>query len=83
VSMPNAGGPRPRVAATRAKPLTGMPAVHFTSLLISPTLASVLLHRPPRADARREPPSPVMPVITAEGRALCRAGGVASTGAVS
>ena len=48
-------------------------AAGLLSVAISPTLALVLLRRSQPADAaRREPPSPAMPVITAEDRALTR-----------
>jgi Kef-type K+ transport system membrane component KefB len=61
----------------------GLIAAGLLSVAISPTLSLVLLRRrQPRAAARREPPSRVMPVITAEDRALCRVEGVTSAGAV-
>jgi Kef-type K+ transport system membrane component KefB len=57
----------------------GLVAAGLLSVVISPTLGLVLLRREqPEAVGRREPPSPVMPVITAEDRALCRVEGVAS-----
>jgi Kef-type K+ transport system membrane component KefB len=50
-------------------------AAGLLSVAISPTLALGLLRRQqPRAAAPREPPSPVMPVITTEDRALTRVG---------
>jgi Kef-type K+ transport system membrane component KefB len=42
----------------------GLVAAGVLSVVISPTLGSVLLRRLPGADARREPASPVTPVIT-------------------
>jgi hypothetical protein len=52
----------------------GLIAAGLLSVTISPTLGSVLLRRrQPRASAGREPPSPLMPVISAEDRALWRA----------
>jgi fermentation-respiration switch protein FrsA (DUF1100 family) len=59
----------------------GLMAAGVLSVVISPALALVLLRRRPGAAAGRQPPSPVMPVITAEGPALCLAGRVASRGA--
>jgi Kef-type K+ transport system membrane component KefB len=51
----------------------GLVAAGLLSVAISPTLALALLRRgQPTAAARREPPSPVMPVISAEDRALSR-----------
>jgi Kef-type K+ transport system membrane component KefB len=48
-------------------------AAGLLSVVISPALGLVLLRRgQPDVAAEREPPSPVMPVITAEDRALCR-----------
>jgi Kef-type K+ transport system membrane component KefB len=48
-------------------------AAGLLSVVISPALGLVLLRRgQPQAEAGPEPPSPVMPVITAEDRALCR-----------
>ena len=47
--------------------------------MISPTLGLVLLRRQqPDAGGRHELPSPVMPVLTAEDRALCRVEGAVS-----
>jgi len=58
----------------------GLVAAGLLSLVISPTLGLVLLRRQhPEAVDREELPSPVMPVITAEDRALCRVESVAST----
>jgi hypothetical protein len=57
----------------------GLVAAGLLSVAISPTLGLVLLRRhQPRAAARREPPSPAMPVITAEDRMLCRVASVAA-----
>jgi Kef-type K+ transport system membrane component KefB len=57
----------------------GLVAAGLLSVAISPTLGLVLLRRhQPRPAARREPPSPAMPVITAEDRVLCRVAGVAA-----
>jgi Kef-type K+ transport system membrane component KefB len=57
----------------------GPVAAGLLSVAISPTLGLVLLRRhQPRPAARREPPSPAMPVITAEDRVLCRVAGVAA-----
>jgi Kef-type K+ transport system membrane component KefB len=54
-------------------------AAGLLSVAISPTLGLVLLRRTqPGAAARRQPPSPAMPVITAEDRMLCRVAGVAA-----
>jgi Kef-type K+ transport system membrane component KefB len=51
----------------------GMVAAGLLSVTIFPTLGLVLLRRRhPREPARRELPSRLMPVITAEDRALCR-----------
>jgi Kef-type K+ transport system membrane component KefB len=62
---------------------TGLVAAGLLSVAISPTLGLVLLRRQqPNAGASRELQSPVMPVITAEDRALSRAKGVASAGAM-
>jgi Kef-type K+ transport system membrane component KefB len=48
-------------------------AAGLLSVVISPALGLVLLRREqPDTGAREEPPSPVMPVITAEDRALSR-----------
>jgi Kef-type K+ transport system membrane component KefB len=57
----------------------GLVAAGLLSVVISPTLGLVLLRRRQSAAVDPgEPPSPVMPVITAEDRMLCRAEGVAS-----
>jgi len=57
----------------------GLVAAGLLSVVISPTLGLVLLRRQqPEAGGRRELPSPVTPVITAEDRALCRVEHVAS-----
>jgi Kef-type K+ transport system membrane component KefB len=57
----------------------GLVAAGLLSVVISPTLGLLLLLREqPEAAGRREPTSPVTPVITAEDRALCRADGIAS-----
>jgi Kef-type K+ transport system membrane component KefB len=63
----------------------GLVAAGLLSVVISPALGLILLRRerPERAAAQepsasRELPSPVMPVLTAEDRALCRVGGVPS-----
>jgi Kef-type K+ transport system membrane component KefB len=51
----------------------GLVAAGLLSVVISPTLGLVLLRRDQTdAAGRAEMPSPVMPVITAEDRALCR-----------
>jgi Kef-type K+ transport system membrane component KefB len=51
----------------------GLVAAGLLSVVISPALGLVLLRRAePRAAGRRETPSPVMPVLTAEDRALCQ-----------
>jgi Kef-type K+ transport system membrane component KefB len=58
----------------------GLVAAGLLSVAISPALALVLLRRgEPRQPAPRGSPSPVMPVIPAEDRALSRVGHVAST----
>jgi hypothetical protein len=58
----------------------GLVAAGLLSVVISPALGLVLLRRQqPRPAAASEPPSPVMPVMTAEDRALSRVGGAAST----
>jgi hypothetical protein len=57
----------------------GLVAAGLLSVVISPTLGLVLLRREqPDAAGRAELPSPVMPVITAEDRALCRVEGAPS-----
>jgi Kef-type K+ transport system membrane component KefB len=62
---------------------TGLVAAGLLSVAISPTLGLVLLRRQqPNVGASRELQSPAMPVITAEDRALSRAKGVASAGAM-
>jgi hypothetical protein len=43
------------------------------SVVIFPALGLVLLRREHPGTAPRELPTPVMPVLTAEDRALCRA----------
>jgi hypothetical protein len=49
-------------------------AAGLLSVIISPALGLSLLRRTqPEAAQRGETPSPVMPVMTAEDRALCRA----------
>ena len=54
----------------------GLVAAGLLSVVISPTLGLVLLRRQqPVAVGPRELPTPVMPVITAEDRALCRVEG--------
>jgi Kef-type K+ transport system membrane component KefB len=51
-------------------------AAGLLSVVISPALGLVLLRREqPETAEREEPQSPVMPVITAEDRALCRVEG--------
>jgi Kef-type K+ transport system membrane component KefB len=56
----------------------GLVAAGLLSVVISPALALVLLRRgQPQAARPSERPSPVLPVITAEDRALCRVGSVA------
>ena len=58
-------------------------AAGLLSVAISPTLGLVLLRRrQPNAGPGRQLRSPAMPVITAEDRALSRAKGVASAGAM-
>jgi Kef-type K+ transport system membrane component KefB len=62
---------------------TGLIAAGLLSVAISPTLGLVLLRRrQPNAGGSQELRSPAMPVITAEDRALSRAKGVASAGAM-
>jgi hypothetical protein len=52
-------------------------AAGLLSVVISPTLGLVLLRRePPETAAPRRLPIPVMPVLTAEDRALTRANDV-------
>src|ERR1700761_897635 len=54
-------------------------AAGLLSVVISPALGLVLLRRDrPESSGRRRSPSPVMPVITAEDRALCRVEGMGS-----
>jgi Kef-type K+ transport system membrane component KefB len=54
-------------------------AAGLLSVVISPALGLVLLRRDrPESSGRRPSPSPVMPVITAEDRALCRVEGMGS-----
>jgi Kef-type K+ transport system membrane component KefB len=63
---------------TRAS-AAGLVAAGLLSVVISPALGLVLLRRDqPETSRRQELPSPVMPVITAEDRALCRVEGAAS-----
>jgi Kef-type K+ transport system membrane component KefB len=66
---------------TRAS-AAGLIAAGLLSVIISPALGLTLLRRERPADAAAEEPaipvSPVMPVITAEDRALCRADRVAT-----
>ena len=57
----------------------GLVAAGLLSVVISPIVGLVLLRRQtPDAVDRRGSPSPMMPVITAEDRALCRVDSVAS-----
>jgi len=57
----------------------GLVAAGLLSVVISPALGLVLLRRQqPESVGRAELPSPVLPVITAEDRALCRVEGAAS-----
>jgi Kef-type K+ transport system membrane component KefB len=57
----------------------GLVAAGLLSVVISPALGLALLRRgEPRATAGSETPSPVLPVMTAEDRALCRADTAAS-----
>ena len=57
---------------TRAS-AAGLVAAGLLSVVISPALGLVLLRREqPGAAKPQETPTPVMPVITAEDRALCR-----------
>jgi Kef-type K+ transport system membrane component KefB len=57
----------------------GLVAAGLLSVVISPALGLALLRRgEPRAEAGSETPSPVMPVLTAEDRALCRVDTAAS-----
>jgi Kef-type K+ transport system membrane component KefB len=54
-------------------------AAGLLSVAISPTVGLLLLRRrQPMSSARREPSSAVMPVVTAEDRALCRVAGITS-----
>jgi hypothetical protein len=56
----------------------GLVAAGLLSVVISPALGLVLLRQErPRAVACEDPPSPVMPVVTAEDRAVCRVDAVA------
>jgi Kef-type K+ transport system membrane component KefB len=56
----------------------GLVAAGLLSVVISPALGLVLLRRAqPEASRAGETPSPVMPVVTAEDRALCRVPNVA------
>jgi predicted Kef-type K+ transport protein len=51
----------------------GLVAAGLLSVIISPALGLVLLRREqPQTTASERLPSPVLPVITAEDRALCR-----------
>jgi Kef-type K+ transport system membrane component KefB len=53
----------------------GLVAAGLLSVVISPALGLMLLRRgEPRGAAPRQAPSPMMPVVTAEDRALCRVG---------
>jgi Kef-type K+ transport system membrane component KefB len=57
----------------------GLVAAGLLSVVISPALGLVLLRREePRAAGRPETPSPVLPVLAAEDRALCRTDTAAS-----
>jgi Kef-type K+ transport system membrane component KefB len=57
----------------------GLVAAGLLSVVISPALGLVLLRREqPDLAGRADVPSPVMPVMTAEDRALCRVEGAAS-----
>jgi len=57
----------------------GLVTAGLLSVMISPALGLSLLRRQqPDAPRRPEPPSPVMPVITAEDRVLCRVEGATS-----
>jgi Kef-type K+ transport system membrane component KefB len=59
---------------TRAS-AAGLVAAGLLSVVISPALGLVLLRRaPPGTPKPQETPTPVMPVVTAEDRALCRVG---------
>jgi Kef-type K+ transport system membrane component KefB len=61
---------------TRAS-AAGLVAAGLLSVVISPALGLVLLRREQPGAARpKEPSTPVMPVITAEDRALCQVGNV-------
>jgi Kef-type K+ transport system membrane component KefB len=65
-------------AVSRAS-AAGLVAAGLLSVVISPALGLVLLRRQqPQTAVASEPPSPVMPVMTAEDRALSRVGGAAS-----
>jgi Kef-type K+ transport system membrane component KefB len=64
---------------TRAS-AAGLVAAGLLSVVISPALGLALLRRgEPRAAREPETPSPVLPVLTAEDRALCRMGTAAKT----
>jgi Kef-type K+ transport system membrane component KefB len=64
---------------TRAS-AAGLVAAGLLSVVISPALGLVLLRREQPDTARsRELPTPVMPVVTAEDRALCRVGSAPTT----
>jgi xanthine/uracil permease len=60
----------------------GLIAAGLLSVVIFPALGLTLLRRSQPAEvgdtSRNQPPSPVMPVITAEDRALCRVDGAPS-----
>jgi Kef-type K+ transport system membrane component KefB len=57
----------------------GLVAAGLLSVVISPALGLALLRRgEPRVAGQPETPSPVLPVVTAEDRALCRADTAAS-----
>ena len=63
---------------TRAS-AAGLVAAGLLSVVISPALGLVLLRREqPGSTKPQETPTPVMPVITAEDRALCRVGSAAT-----
>ena len=63
---------------TRAS-AAGLVAAGLLSVVISPALGLVLLRREQPASTKpQETPTPVMPVITAEDRALCRVGSAAT-----
>jgi hypothetical protein len=57
--------------------VAGLVAAGLLSVVISPALGLALLRREhPGTATRRGLPTPVMPVLTAEDRALCRANDV-------